>query len=414
MSRGLFGIVRAQAVASGLALMVSVLACGEPKQTSDAAGDGHDHGDHDHDIPQRNDAGAGESDGGAEDLLRLPPGFPEPIVPDDNPLTGPKIALGRRLFYDKRLSENGRQSCATCHEQVRAFTDGRAQSVGSTGQVHPRSSMSLANVAYLSVLTWGNSVMDTLERQALVPMFGTEPVELGLLDEAALISRLRAEPYYEEAFAVAFPDEEDPVRLKFAVQAMASFQRTLISGRSPYDLWLRGDDTALSSAAKRGFELFNGHPFECFHCHGGFNFADSVRYIGKADAPAQFHNTGLYNIDGQGAYPAPNTGINEVSQRAEDMGRFRAPTLRNIGVTAPYMHDGSIATLAEVVEHYAAGGRTLTTGPYVGVGSDNPYKSELVLGFEATPQQKADLVAFLESLTDGTFLSDPRFADPWR
>ncbi len=415
------GVRRRAAGPLSLLLLSALLAAGCAEESSQRSSTGHDHGDHDHgdhdhdhEVPQRSDGGLDEPDAAADDLLRLPPGFPEPLVPEDNPLTAEKVELGRRLFYDKRLSENGRQSCASCHEQVRAFTDGRAQSVGSTSELHPRSSMSLTNVAYLSVLTWGNSVMESLERQASVPIFGREPIELGLIDEAMLVERLREEPYYEAAFAAAFPEEAEPFSLKSVVQALASFQRTLISGRSPYDKWLRRDETALSSAAKRGFELFNGHPFECFHCHGGFNFTDSVRYQGNADVPPQFHNTGLYNVDGKGAYPAPNTGIHEVSQRPEDMGRFRAPTLRNIAVTAPYMHDGSIASLGEVLDHYAAGGRTITSGPHAGVGSANPYKSELVPGFEMTEQQKADLIAFLESLTDGDFLTDPRFSDPWQ
>lgn len=400
-----------------LPLLVASLGCGaQGGGDVPPGGDGHDHHDHVHSdasAPQRGDGGIDGPDAGEGDLLRLPSHFPAPLIPEDNPLTREKVELGRHLFYDKNLSENRRQSCGSCHAPLRGFADGRERSVGSTGQAHPRGSMSLTNVAYLSVLTWGNSVMDSLERQALVPMFGSEPVELGLVDEAMLQERLREQPYYAGAFAAAFPDEEQPLKTKFVVQALASFQRTLISGRAPYDLWLNGNDGALSASAKRGFELFNGHPFECFHCHGGFNFTDSVRYVGQAESPPQFHNTGLYNLDENGAYPAPNTGLHEVSQRAEDMGRFRAPTLRNIAVTAPYMHDGSIASLAEVIEHYAAGGRTIATGEYAGVGSKNPNKSELIQPFAATAQEKADLIAFLESLTDGTFLTDPRFTDPW-
>lgn len=126
-----------------------------------------------------------------------------------------------------------------------------------------------------------------------------------------------------------------------------------------------------------------------------------------------FHNTGLYNIDGKGGYPAPNRGVLEVSNQPGDMGRFKAPTLRNIAVTAPYMHDGSIATLSEVIDHYAAGGRTIASGPNAGDGSKNPYKSEFVTGFLLTPQEKLDLLAFLESLTDSSFLNDPALSDPW-
>jgi cytochrome c peroxidase len=164
----------------------------------------------------------------------------------------------------------------------------------------------------------------------------------------------------------------------------------------------------------RGYDLFNGHPFECFHCHGTFNFNDSIAYVGNEGTSPIFHNTGLYNIDGNGAYPEPNTGVHEITGLAADMGSFRAPTLRNIAVTAPYMHDGSIATLSEVLDHYAAGGRHLSDGPFAGQGSSNPLKSNLLTGFELSEQARADAIAFLESLTDEAFLSDPRFGNPWK
>ncbi len=152
---------------------------------------------------------------------------------------------------------------------------------------------------------------------------------------------------------------------------------------------------------------------ECFHCHGGFTFAGGADYEGKGFSEIEFHNTGLYNIDGKGGYPPRNTGVAEVSGNPEDMGKFKAPTLRNIAVTAPYMHDGSIATLEEVIEHYNAGGRTVHDGPYAGVGGDNPFKSEFIKPMDLTTQEKQDLVAFLRSLTDSTFLRDSRFSNPW-
>jgi cytochrome c peroxidase len=195
--------------------------------------------------------------------------------------------------------------------------------------------------------------------------------------------------------------------------AIAAFQRTLISGDSPYDRARGGDRTAMSDAARLGEELFFSENLECFHCHGGFNFTGSVDYVGKGLPEIEFHNTGLYNLDGKGAYPVPNTGVHEISNRAEDMGRFKAPTLRNVAVTGPFMHDGSIASLEEVIDHYAAGGRTIPTGPHAGVGRTNPLKSPFVSGFELEPEERAALVAFLESLTDRTFLTNPSFANPW-
>jgi cytochrome c peroxidase len=356
------------------------------------------------------------SDGGASYVWDLPPGFPRPKVPADNPMTPAKVELGRYLFYDTRLSVDGTYSCATCHEQRLAFTDGKGRAVGVTGEVHPRGSMGLANIAYSPVLTWANPTQRRLEAQALVPMFGEDPiVELGLSGkEQQMLARLAAEPRYPPMFAAAFPGEPAPVTLANVTKAIASFERTLLSGRSPYDLYrTSADPKALSPAALRGEEIFFSERTECFHCHGGFNFTETADYVGKGFAEIEFHNTGLYNIGEDGAYPPQNTGVHEVTGDPEDMGRYKAPSLRNIALTAPYMHDGSIATLADVVRHYEAGGRTVPEGPHKGVGADNPRKSEFVKGFTLTDDERADLVAFLESLTDLAFTSDARFANPW-
>lgn len=345
----------------------------------------------------------------------LPPGFPEPIVPEDDPMTMSKIDLGRHLFHDERLSENETTSCATCHRQELAFTDGRATALGSTGQSHTRGSMSLANVAYATTLTWSHPYLTDLERQAAVPIFGETPVELGWSAEAELEARLASIPEYAPLFGDAFPDDAAPTTVANAARALASFERSLISGRSAYDRWAYdGDEGALGDSARRGFELFYSEKLECFHCHLGFNFSDQVSYRGRAFPETLFHNTGLYNVDGRGAFPATSTGIYELTQDPADMGKFKAPTLRNIAVTAPYMHDGSIATLSEVLDHYAAGGRTIALGPNAGVGSDSPLRSELVRGFELSDQERADVIAFLESLTDDAFLTNPAFANPWR
>lgn len=345
----------------------------------------------------------------------LPAGFPEPVVPDDNPISAEKVELGRHLFYDTRLSGNGTFACASCHKQEKAFADALPRGVGSTGQMHPRGSMSLGNIAYSPVLTWANPIMKRLEQQALVPMFGEEPVELGLAGkEQQLLQRLAAVPKYRQLFAAAYPGADSAITLVHITQAIASFERTLITGGSPYDAYKRGVKTALSASAKRGEELFFSEKTECFHCHGGFNFTGTVNYKGKGFVEIEFHNTALYNVDGKGGYPAPNTGIEAVTTNPDDMGKFKAPSLRNIAVTAPYMHDGSIKSLEEVVEHYNAGGRTIASGPNKGVGADSPLKSEFVRPMELSAQEKRDLVAFLRTLTDSTFLRDPRFANPWR
>jgi cytochrome c peroxidase len=357
----------------------------------------------------------GEPDPGAGDFVwSLPPGFPEPIVPEDNAMTWPKVELGRHLFYDERLSKNETASCATCHRQALAFTDGRPTGLGSTGQSHTRGSMSLANVAYATTLTWSHPYLTELERQAAVPLFGESPVELGWTSEAELAARLASIAEYEALFAAAFPDDAAPISVGNAARSLACFERTLVSGRSPYDRWAYdADEGAISASARRGFELFYSEKLECFHCHLGFNLSDQVSYRGRAFPETPFHNTGLYNIDGQGGFPASSPGVYELTQDPADMGKFKAPTLRNIAVTAPYMHDGSIATLSEVLDHYAAGGRTIASGPNAGVGSASPLRSDLIRGFDLSEQERTDVLAFLQSLTDDTFLTNPAYANPW-
>ena len=349
-----------------------------------------------------------------EFVWNLPPGFPPPYVPPDNPMTTAKVELGRRLFYDERLSGNETMSCASCHRPELAFTDGRAVTVGSTGQAHRRGAMSLANIAYSTTLTWSHPSLTELERQAAVPLFGDDPVEMGFRSEGELEARLTSIPEYEPLFAAAFPEEAAPISARNVARALATFERTLISGNSPYDRWLyRGDQSRMSESARRGFVLFYSERLECFHCHLGFTFSDQVRYAAQAFPAAAFHNTGLYNVDGSGAYPEADTGSFELTRNPADMGKFKAPTLRNIALTAPYMHDGSIATLDAVLDHYAAGGRTISEGPSAGAGSASPLRSDLIRGFELTASERADVIAFLESLTDTTFINDPKHQNPW-
>jgi cytochrome c peroxidase len=327
-----------------------------------------------------------------------------------------KADLGRHLFYDTRLSSNGTQSCSSCHEQERAFTDGKARAVGSTGQMHPRGSMSLVNVAYAAALTWGNPSMKRLEEQALVPMFGEQPIELGLEKPgSAMLQRLRGEPRYQPLFERAFGAGPDLYTVEHVTQALASFERSIISASSPYDRYHNERiDDAISPAARRGETLYFSQPLSCFRCHGGFTFSGAVDFEGHRDAEVEFHNTGLYNLAGALSYPSPNTGIYEITRKPEDVGKFKAPTLRNIAVTAPYMHDGSVATLEDVLAHYAAGGRTIADGPNRGIGHDNPGKSPTVRGFPLSPEQRDDLIAFLRALTDEELLHDPRLSNPWK
>ena len=348
----------------------------------------------------------------------LPVWVPEPVVPLDNPMSVAKVELGRHLFYDPRLSADYSLSCASCHEQARAFTDGKALSRGVNGEPGVRSAMSLANVAYLPALTWQNPDLVSLEVQSLIPLFGEHPVEMGMAGrEEELFNRLRADPLYRQLFAAAFPDgsagksQDAPISLATITRALAAFQRSLVSVNSPWDRYRYGGESkAISESARRGEALFFGERLECYHCHGGLHFTDNIKHKRLPDGERGFHNTGLYNIDGTGSYPPESPGIVELTDLPDDRGVFRTPSLRNVAVTAPYMHDGSIATLEEVIrDHYAIGGRAARSRH-----GANPLRSPFMAGFSISDDEVRDVVVFLESLTDEQFLKDPRFGNPWR
>lgn len=356
--------------------------------------------------------GGGSADGSG--LPALPAFFPAPRIPADAPVTAARVALGQHLFFDRRLSGNGRQACASCHQPERALTDGRATALGSTGEPHPRNTQSLLNVIYHPTLTWANPSLLTLEKQMEVPLFGTDPVEMGVHDgnQAEVLARLASEPRYPALLRAAYPDSEGAPSWGRVIGAIAAYQRSLIVGDSRYDRHLQGR-LLLSAAEQRGMTLFFGEKAECFHCHGSFNFNDQIVHAGSRLVETPFHNTGLFNLGGRGDFPAPNRGVFELSGRPQDMGKFRAPSLRNVALTAPYMHDGSLATLPEVLDFYAAGGRVIPSGPLAGDGRLNPHRSDLVGLIELSVQDKADLLAFLQALSDLGLDSHPRLRDPW-
>lgn len=229
-----------------------------------------------------------------------------------------------------------------------------------------------------------------------------------------MLDRLRAENRYQTLFRKAFP-LEDPFSVSNVVKAIACFERTLISGRSPYDKFLYDGNVAALGNQKasiiRGAQIFFSEKGECFHCHGGFNFAETSVHVGAVSAEVNFHNNGLYNIGGN--YPPDNQGLFEFTGVISDKGKFRAPSIRNIELTAPYMHDGSIDTLENVVEHYNAGGRNIINGPHAGDGRTNPNKNGFVFAIGLTAGEKTDLVNFLKSLTDTEFVNDPKHSDPF-
>lgn len=343
----------------------------------------------------------------------IPENIPLPKVPTDNPMTEAKFQLGRHLFYDTRLSTNGTISCASCHEQDKAFSNGVIEAVGATGDVHPRNSQSLVNVAWYQTLTWGNPALGTLEKQITLPLFGDVPIEHGLNEgnSEQILRFIQADPVYAELFAVAFPKQGAPLLGTLAwdnlIKSLASFVRGLVSFDSPFD---RGE---LSESAKRGERLFNGERLECFHCHTGYNFSDATIDRDTSFSELMFHNTGLYNVDGLGAYPESNTGRHEITGKPEHMGQFRTQSLRNVALSAPYNHDGSVASLEEVIRNYARGGRLIATGEHAGDGRMSPVKDGEIVSFQITDEELDDLVSFLESLTDPRFITNPRFSNPW-
>lgn len=341
----------------------------------------------------------------------LPAGFTEPPVPSFDPMSDAKVELGRHLFHDKRLSFNQTQACASCHQPALAFTDSKPKAIGSTGQVHHRGPLSLANAAWRATYNWSNSLLRTLEQQALVPLFNVDPiVELDVDGhEEVVFSRLKDDANYQALFAEAFPDRAEPVILSSVVYALSSFVRTLISGNSPYDRFINGDSTALSDAEKRGMNLFFGKS-RCSQCHSGFTFSDAQFSPDMEPGDIPFHIEGLYNVDGKGGYPASDLGLFTQTANGADIGKFRTPTLRNIALTAPYMHDGSLPTLADVIAHYADPFALDEHGNRVAM---SPRIDPKLIGIQLNADERLDLESFLGALTDVEFVNNPRFASPF-
>jgi cytochrome c peroxidase len=317
---------------------------------------------------------------------QLPRGFPTPAVPADNPMSAAKVALGERLFFEPRLSVSGHYSCASCHDPARSFSDGRAVAIGATGAALPHNAMALVNVAYNLSFGWTKPRVRSLEAQMLEPLLNEHPVELGLKGrEVSVCAQLAADPAYAAAFAAAFPGGDGPgsaaagaVSFARLVKAIAAFERTLISGRSPFDRYVfDGEHTALSAEAKRGMALFFSAQVGCARCHSGFNFSGNWRDEKGATGRASFANNG-------------------TSERP-----MRVPTLRNVALTAPYMHDGRFATLEQVLEHYS--GLAARAGTTDGTHYD-PRLPRTAL----SNRERAELIAFLGSLSDDSFVR--RFA----
>lgn len=303
-------------------------------------------------------------------VLNLPTGFTPPPIPEDNPLSSAKIALGKRLFEDVILSSDSSISCRSCHLPQLAFTDGQRLSVGVEGRIGKRNTPTLTNLAWMPYFFMeGGS--PTLELQMLGPI--EEHHEMNLPFPLA-VERIQNHPEYPKLFQEVFGKGPTSFTL---TRAIAAYERTLISGNSHYDLYMYGgDSTVFSSSEKRGLALFNSEALHCNQCHSGFLLADY-----------SLQNNGIYEL-------YEDEGRKRITGLKEDIGKFKVPTLRNIELTAPYMHDGSLASLEEVIEHYASGGK------------NHPNQSKFIRGFNISAEEKSDLISFLKALTDHKFCTN--------
>lgn len=317
-----------------------------------------------------------------------PEGFPVVEEPTDNPTTVEGVALGRKLFYEKRLSRDNSIACASCHLQEDAFSDPNAASIGIDGLTGNRNAMAIVNLAWVKDFFWdGRS--KSLEEQALLPVI--DPIEMHETWTNA-VSKLQEDEDYPTMFEQAFGTSE--IDSLLAVKAIAQFERSMVSGNSRYDQFLRGE-ISLTAQEIAGLQLFrtegpvDGIPngADCFHCHVEPMFTDNA-----------FHNNGLDENS------SADEGLYNVTGNDVDRAKFRTPTLRNIAYTAPYMHDGRFATLEEVIAHYNSGGHASPTV--------DPLMKYIGEGMQLTEEDQQNLIAFLKALSDEEFINNPAYSDP--
>ncbi len=308
----------------------------------------------------------------ADPIFNIPIGFPTPAFPEDNQLTIERWALGKRLFFDPALSASGKVSCSSCHLPQLAFTDGLSLSEGVEGRIGSRNAPSLANVAYHPYFTREGGV-PTLEMQILVPIQEHDEFDFNIL---LIADRLQEDSTY---VAESFAAYDRPPDAFVITRAISTFERTLLSGGSRYDQYRNGNSKRLTEKELSGMTLFFSERLACASCHGGFDFTNYA-----------FENNGLYE-----SYT--DSGRFRFTGDTNDIALFKVPSLRNVGVTAPYMHDGSIASLEEVITHYSNGGK------------NHVNKNPIIKPLNLLPSEKDDLIAFLKSLTDDDFITNPKF-----
>jgi cytochrome c peroxidase len=305
--------------------------------------------------------------------IKAPLGLPPVPIPADNPPTAETIALGRKLFYDPRLSKGNTVSCASCHNPNIGFADGRAIAQGVGGLTGKRNAPTLLNAAFDTLQFWDGRA-PSLEAQAEFPM--VDPLEMNQAHDVS-VSKVRNDPAYKAEFAQAFGP--GTINLAIIEKSLASFERTLLSGNSAFDRYeYGGDKHAMTPSAINGLAIFKDpNRGNCAVCHTmDTNYSLFTNY--------RFHNTGA-GVNGEGDFT--DLGRFGQTQTEKDKGAFKTPGLRNVALTAPYMHDGSLKTLNDVVDFYAGG------------GNSNPYLDHDMKALHLSAQDRADLVAFLEALT---------------
>jgi cytochrome c peroxidase len=317
--------------------------------------------------------------------------------------------LGRYLFFDRRLSINNTRSCGTCHNPQFAFTDGYKRSLGAFADLHQRNTQPLFNLSYLKYFTAADSTLHSPLQQMNNPLFNTHPIEMGVKgNEDSILKRIKNDKVYQELFSSA----NSKITLENIKLAINDFIFSLQSNSSNYDKYVKGDTNTLNKSEKRGLQLFFSSELKCSSCHGGINFSTPSITSEKGDTLFYF-NTGLYNLDGKGYYPEYDQGLYQLTQNKIDMGKFRVTTLRNLAFTAPYLHDGSAASLLELINIYANGGREITDGINKGDGKSNPYKHSLIHGFIISEIDKVNLNNFLLSLSDSSFIQNKNYQNPF-
>ena len=305
--------------------------------------------------------------------IETPNGFPDMIIPSDNPMTLEGVALGEKLFHDNILSGDGTQSCSSCHLKHASFSDSSQFSVGIMGLAGNRNASAIINAGWNNNFNWDGSA-STLEEQAFEPV--VNPIEMNdtwLNVEMKLNTHNEYPILFKNVFNIDYIDSAH------VVMAIAQFERTLISVESKFDKYLKGE-AQLTPSELNGYAIFNSEQGDCFHCHGTQMFMNN-----------DFHNNGLDEE------PFTDLGLGKITNIASDNGKFKVPTLRNVEFSAPYMHDGRFSNLEEVIEYYNSGGKYSSTV--------DPLMKKLGVGLQLTNQQKQDLIAFLKTLSDSKFIT---------